>query len=71
MTTPSLSCPFDDGCGWTFGYPEGYRDPPWSTARDFGEVVLPARREALQKSLNEHLDHHGFTNMRWEWEPVP
>ena len=65
----SRRCPLGEGCEWIFTYPEGYQDPPYDgTVKGFGEVVLPARRDALLAELNGHLDSHGITEMRFGWE---
>ena len=38
-------------------YPEGYRDPPWDGSEaQFRDIVLPARTEAIGRTLNESLD---------------
>jgi hypothetical protein len=48
-------------------YPEGYQDPGWDgTERDFGATVLPARAQALAKSLSAGLPY----GMRLEWQPA-
>ena len=51
-----------------FGYPEGYRDPEYDgTVAGFRDVVLPARVEALERSLNEALAGILPPGMRFEW----
>ena len=50
-------------------YPPGYRDPEWDGSEaQFRDVVLPARVEAMERTLNEHLQELvPGTEMRWEW----
>jgi hypothetical protein len=51
-----------------FGYPEGYRDPPFDgTEAGFRDVVLPARVEALERSLNEAFADLLPEGCRFEW----
>jgi hypothetical protein len=50
------------------GYPDGYRDPPWTTPEDFASTVIPARAEALTEVLNASLpDWAREAGLRLEW----
>jgi hypothetical protein len=51
-----------------FGYPEDYEDPPFDgTTAGFRDVVLPARVEALERSLNEAFADLLPEGCRFEW----
>ena len=65
-------CPLGGGCEWVFTYPEGYQDPLFDgTVAGFGEVVLPARRDALLGEINGHLRDHGITGLQFAWQATP
>jgi hypothetical protein len=56
------------GVSMAGGYPDGYRDPPWTTAEDFASTVIPARAEALTEALNASLpDWAKEAGLRLEW----
>lgn len=51
-----------------FGYPEDYRDPEYDgTPEGFRDVVLPARIEAVRRSLNEAFADLLPEGVRFEW----
>ena len=54
-----------------FGYPEDYRDPEYdgtvSGLAWFRDIVIPARMEALERSLNEALADLLPEGLRFEW----
>ena len=54
--------------GRNFGYPEDYCDPPYDgTVEGFRDVVIPARIEAIQRSLNEAFGDLLPEGCRFEW----
>ena len=53
------------------GYPENYTDPPWDgSEREFAEVVLPARMEAVRTALDGVLADLGFPELHFTFEPT-
>ncbi len=72
MAPPSPRCPVNPACPWVFQWPEDYQDPGYDGTTDgFGEVVYPARRDAILDILNGHLADHGIMNVRLTWEGTP
>jgi hypothetical protein len=51
-----------------FGYPDDYRDPEYDgTTAGFRDIVLPARRKALERSFNEAFAGLLPEGCRFEW----
>jgi hypothetical protein len=65
-----LRCPFSTDCAWTPGYPDGYRDPPWSGGLDPAGFlpVVRARQDAIVKAFNDHADEaHAELGVQFGW----
>ena len=53
------------------GYPEDYRDPEYDgTVAGFGDVVIPARLEAIGRTLNEAFADLLPEGCRFEYGPA-
>jgi hypothetical protein len=51
------------------GYPEGFRDPDFDgSVAGFGDVVIPARVDALCAEANRRLAELGHPEIRVVWD---